>query len=103
VWRFGDRPEDGEAWLANPEMFHAYVDFQVPGSAVWHRLVVCSDRWVEGQFSEAIWAFLPAMIVVRVGPAAEMRSRVDEALRSGWRLFARDATAFPEDYEPIDW
>ena len=44
VWRFGDRPEDGDAWLANPELVFAYVDFQLPDSQAWHRLVVATDR-----------------------------------------------------------
>ena len=102
-WRFGERPEDGAAWLAHPDELHAYVDFRPPDSTRWHRVVVATDRQIGTLVSGAAFAIVPAMLVVRHGSAEEMRARVDDGVRTGWRLLVNYATILPEDHEPVEW
>ena len=102
-WRFGDHPEDGEAWLERPGILHAYLDFRTPESGSWHRVTVCTDVWMAAQLRDARWAFFPAMLVVRQGSPSEMRAQIDDVVRHGWPVLAREATMLPPDYKPADW
>jgi hypothetical protein len=91
-WRFGDTPEDGEAWLRDPSTTFVYVDYDADGAGrpSWRRLVVATKAWVDTRLAQvadaptaAVWVSMPAMLVLPDVEGEELRRRVDLAVQEG--------------------
>lgn len=91
-WRFGELPEDGEAWLRSPRQLHAYVEYLStnPETAGWRRLMVVTKAWLQ-QHLDAVrqgdaqpgWAVVPTMLVVPDAEGEALRQIVDLVIRQG--------------------
>lgn len=93
-WRFGDSPEDGEAWMASPQVLHAYLDYQVPGAGVslqWRRIMVVTTSWMERHLAgvastasgEASRLLLPSLLVIPDGAPSDLRRFLQLAVDQG--------------------
>ena len=104
-WRFGDRPEDAEAWLRHPTILHVMVDFRSPGTPPnqWHRVMTVTAAWLEKHAAESklggIW---PALFIVADGTRAEIEASITRRLQDEWPLLVRYAALLPIDYQPAD-
>jgi hypothetical protein len=107
TWRFGDRPEDADAWLAHPDKLHIYIDFQCPETppGCWHRVMGVTKAWVRTQINEPmVSAYWPALAIVPDGTRAEIERAVSHLLgNGGWRLIVTGAILLPVDYVPVEW
>ena len=93
TWRFGEFPEDGEAWLQNPTQLYAYVEYargDVAMGQTWRRLMVVTKAWLQRELenvrhaaSEPLWAMIPTMLVVPDGEGEALRRTVDTIIRQG--------------------
>ena len=92
-WRFGEFPDDGEAWLKNPEQLYAYVEYaseDVAMDQTWRRLMVVTKSWLQRELenvrhgaSEPRWAMIPTMLVVPDGEGEALRRTVDAIIQQG--------------------
>lgn len=92
-WHFGESPEDGEAWLKRPHVFHAYVDYLAMGGhhhPRWRRVMVATQSWLTAQLgglgtsgSGPSWVGLPAMLVVPDASGEQLRGIVDAMVQQG--------------------
>ena len=93
TWRFAERPEDGEAWLKNPTIFQAYVDYEAhdsSGRAHWCRVMVVTKAWFEDKLAGIrkgtngpLWAGIPPMLIVPDAQGEELRRAVDSVIQQG--------------------
>jgi len=103
AWRYGERHEDADAWLANPRVFNAFVDFQSPATPAgqWHRVTVVTRSWVANQLADnwvaVIW---PAMLIVNDGTRSEIDAAIEHQVSTGWRMLVRNARLLSADYTP---
>lgn len=92
-WRFADAQEDGEAWLRNPDVFHAYVDYQVRGElgrSEQRRVMVVTKGWLDSQVAGVrksstgpLWAAIPSMVVLPDAEGEELRRIVQDVVQQG--------------------
>jgi hypothetical protein len=89
-WRFGELPEDGEAWLKNPMQMYAYLDYRSANRDEWRRLMVVTKSWLQHHLDnvrhtgvEPLWAVIPTMLVLPDAEGEELRQIVDTVIRQG--------------------
>ena len=91
-WRFGESPEDGEAWLRNPGQLYAYVEYVSESDAAgeWRRLMVVTKSWLQRVLegvrhgaSAPLWVMLPTMLVLPDAEGEELRRAVDAVMQQG--------------------
>lgn len=92
-WRFGEDPEDGEAWLRMPTNLCAYVEYETDpphGPREWRRLMVVTRAWLQGHLdrvlvsrSGPLWAVVPTVLVVPDAQGEELRRIVDTVIKKG--------------------
>ena len=105
TWRFGDRPEDAEAWLQHPTVLHVMVDFRSPQTPPdqWHRIMTVTNAWLRKHAQDtklgAIW---PALLIVADGSRTEIEADITRRLQDEWPLLVRYAGLLPVGYEPAD-
>ena len=93
AWRFADSPEDGEAWLNNPEVLQAYVDYQArdsSGRVHWRRVMVVTKAWFEDKLAAVrkgtngpLWAGIPPMLILPDAQGDDLRRAVDSVVQQG--------------------
>ena len=104
-WRFGDRPEDAEAWLRNPVLLHIVVDFQSPRTppGQWHRIMTVTSAWLRREASATqsggVWR---ALLIVPDGSRQVIEASITQQLETLWPLLVRYAVLLPSDYEPAE-
>jgi len=104
-WRFGDRPEDADAWLRHPTVLHVMVDFRSSKTPPnqWHRVMTVTSAWLLKHADDSklggIW---PPLFIVADGTRAEIEASITRRLQDEWPLLVRYATLLPVDYEPAD-
>ena len=84
-WRLGEQNEDGEAWLANPAVMHAYVDYVSEGPEArgeWRRIMVVTRSWLGGQLESDGRLLLPSLLVLDDGPRSELLQQIEDAVSS---------------------
>ena len=89
-WRFGDSPEDGDAWLKNPSTLFVYVDYEATGATgqvEWRRLMVVTKSWLEGHLAAVrhgstgpLWVGLPSMIVLPDATGRDLLNAVESVV-----------------------
>ena len=101
-WRFGDRPEDLEAWLKVPDRLHLMIDFRSPETPPdkWHRIMTVTSTWLHKGVTEAVGGGVwPAFLMVPNGNRNELEASITKWLDLSWQLLARYADLVPLDYE----
>jgi hypothetical protein len=93
AWRFAENPQDGEAWLKNPTVFQAYVDYQArdsSGRVQWRRVMVVTKAWLEEKLARVrkgengpLWAAIPPMLILPDAEGEELRRAVDVVVQQG--------------------
>lgn len=105
-WRFGDRPEDADAWLRSPTQLHVYMDFQSPDTPPeqWHRVMAVTVSWVEAQINQSqLGACWPALLIVPDGSRSTVEAHITRTLTDAWPLVVRNALLLPVGYTPPEW
>jgi hypothetical protein len=103
-WRFGDRPEDLEAWLKVPDRLHIMIDFRSPVTPPhkWHRIMTVTAAWLHRNAGEAdgggVW---PAFLMIPDGKRADLESSITKWLDLSWRLLVQYADLVPINYEDV--
>jgi hypothetical protein len=92
-WRFGENPEDGEAWLKRPDVFHVYVDYLVLealNKPRWRRVMIATRSWLSAQIGSLevdaagpSWVGLPAMLIVPDAVGESLRDIVASVVQQG--------------------
>jgi hypothetical protein len=106
TWKFGDRPEDADAWLAHPDQLHVYVDFRSPKTppGQWHRIMTVTQAWVHKQIGQsALGAIWPALLIVPSGERDDVEASITEQLQTSWPLLIEYATLLPPNHQPAEW
>ena len=92
-WHFAESDEDGAAWLRNPALLQAYVDYESNGEtsdSVWYRVMVVTRSWLETHVQAVrsgltgpLWIALPPMVVVPDASGSALRLIVDAVIQQG--------------------
>ena len=91
-WRFGETPEDGEAWLRNPDQLFAYIEYRSSQSTAlgWRRLMVVTKRWLNQHLAVVResdagpgWAAIPTMLVLPDVREEELRRITETVIQQG--------------------
>jgi hypothetical protein len=91
-WRFGETPEDGEAWLRDPDQLFAYVEYRSTRASApgWRRLMVVTKRWLDRHLAAVResdagpgWAAIPTMLVLPDANGEELRRIAETVIQQG--------------------
>jgi hypothetical protein len=105
-WRFGDRPQDVQAWLASPSVLHIMVDFRSPETptASWHRIMTVTKSWLDAHAKDTPAGIWPALLIVPDGSRSSIETSITEHLDTGgWRLLSAYASLAAADYPDSEW